>query len=136
MSTYYCIFCKQTNECIEIIAEVGCKAGPRIEANALQAFLLYHHLAFKLTPLDLTIKNMDSFDYGVNMHTSLEDIKAEFESIGSFTGYQPPVLLWNNENYKSLSARAPGLIDKLDSYQHAPGGGLWVRLAGEKIIND
>lgn len=125
MSSHYYLYCEKTGECVEAVAHVGSRAGPRIEANALQAFLVYHHMTANGAPL--VLRNVDSFASDRSLMSSLEDVAQEFESIGSFPGYQSPIMVWTEENYRSLAKRAEGLAEMLDEYEHAPSGGLWVR---------
>lgn len=59
--------------------------------------------------------------------SSLEGAKEEFESIGDFPGYKPPILAWTEENYRALAKRDAGLAKILEEYESAPSGGVWVR---------
>ena len=133
MSNYYYLFCKETNECIEVIASVGAKPGPRIEANALQAFLVYHHVSSYLpyvgpTPT-FTIQNIDSLgeDPYRNIVTSLEERQQDIDQNSWMPDYATPIIKWTNENYRALAARANDLDNRLTEYENAYGGGLWVR---------
>lgn len=126
MSSHYYLYCERTGECAEAVAHVGSTSGPRIEANALQAFLVYHHLHATGTPL--VLRDIDSIDGDDrSVFSSLDDVAQEFESIGSFAGYQSPILIWTEENYRALAGRDVGLAAKLEEYENAPSGGVWVR---------
>lgn len=130
MSNNYYLFCKDTNECIEVIANVGAQNGPRIEANALQAFLVYHHIvAPRFTCASFTIENIDEVgeDPYRNIVTSLEEMQKDIDDNSWMDDYETPILKWTNDNYKVLSARDTGLEKSLNEYENAASGGLWVR---------
>lgn len=133
MSYHFYLFCEQTNECVEVAAHVGNVVTPRIQANALQAFLTYHHI--KACGAPLVIWEIDSIAQDRSVVTSLEEAAAEFESVGSYAGYQAPIMLWTEQNYRALSERAPGLAETLEEYAQAPGGGSWVRRTSEGHIH-
>ncbi len=141
MSDYYYLFCKETNECIEVIASVGCKPGPRIDANALQAFLVYHHIVAHPTyrAPAFTIHNIDSIgeDPYRNIVTSLEEWQQDIDHNSWMPDYATPIIKWTSENYRSLAARAKDLDNRLTEYENAPGGGLWVRKTTDgRIISE
>lgn len=130
MSSYYYLFCEQTNECIEVVATVGAKPGPRIDANALQAFLVYHHMvASQFTCPSFTLENIDDISdaTGRISVTSLDEMKQYINSNSWIDGYTSPILIWTEDNYKSLADRANGLASRLSEYENAPSGGIWVR---------
>lgn len=129
MSNYYYLYCDQTNECIEVVAEVGCKPSPRIQANALQAFLTYHHI--KAPGAALTMCQLDRISVDRNIVESLEDAAEDFESIGGFPQYKPPVMIWTENNFRALASRMDGLAAQLEDFEQAPSGGVWVRRTQE-----
>ena len=131
MSNHYFLYCEKTGECVEAVAHVGNKSSPRIEANALSAFLVYHQEQASGAPL--VMRNVDSLgndEFGGNdrsLMSSLEDAAEEYESVGSFPGYKSPIMIWTEANYRSLAARLPKVAEWLDEYERAPSGGGWVR---------
>lgn len=125
MSSHYYLYCEKTGECVEAVAHVGSRSGPRIQANALQAFLVYHHMVASGAPL--VLRDVDEISSDRSLMSSLEEAAQEMESIGGFPGYQPPIMVWTEANYRSLAQRAKGLGEMLDEYEHAPSGGVWVR---------
>ncbi|TXH00075.1 MAG: hypothetical protein E6R08_01160 [Nevskiaceae bacterium] len=133
MSNHYYLFCEQTGECVEAVAHVGNRSGPRMQANALQAYLVYHHIKAGGAPL--VLRNVDDIGgRGRSLMESLEEVSEEFDSIGDSPGYTPPVLIWTDENYRSLAARAEGLAAMLSEYEQAPSGGVWVRRTADGRI--
>lgn len=138
MSNYFYLLCEETNECIEVIASVGCKPGPRIDANALQAFLVYHHinaLPSYRAPI-FSIHNIDSIgdDPYRNIVTSLEERQQDIDQNSWMPDYATPVIKWTSENYRALAARANDLDNRLTEYENAYGGGLWVRKTNDGRI--
>ncbi|MEJ6003764.1 hypothetical protein [Paucibacter soli] len=127
MSSHYYLFCEQTGECVEAVAHVGSRPGPRIEANALQAFLCYHYI--KASGAPMVMREIDSIARDRSLVSSVEAAAEEFESMGGFPGYEPPVMVWTEKNYRSLASRADGLDGMLHEYEQAPSGGVWVRRA-------
>lgn len=132
MSSHYYLFCEVTGECVEAVAHVGGRIGPRIEANALQAFLVYHHI--KASGAALVMRQLESVSRDRNIVASLEEAAEESESIGDFPGYKPPVMIWTERNYRSLSSRADGLAAMLNEYEQSPSGGVWVRRTAEDRV--
>jgi hypothetical protein len=138
MSDYYYLLCKETNECIEVIASVGAKPGPRIEANALQAFLLYQHMVTgPYNCPSLTIMNIDSIGEDPYRNTvySLEEMQQDIDQNSWMPDYATPILIWTDENYRALSSRLSDLNKHLSDYESAISGGTWVRktIAGRII---
>lgn len=125
MSQHYYLYCEQTGECVEVVAESGCKAWPRIEANALQAFLTYHHI--KAPGAALTMCQLERICVDRHIVESLEEAAEEFASIGDFPGYKPPVMIWTENNFRALASRVEGLAAQLEDFEQAPSGGVWVR---------
>lgn len=125
MSSHFFLYCEQTGECVEAIARVGNWCGPRIEANALQAFLVYHHI--KAGGAMMRIVELESISRDRNIVASLEEAVDEKESIGDFAGYKAPVMIWTEKNFRELAARADRLVAALEDYAQAPSGGTWVR---------
>ncbi len=125
MSSHFYLFSEETGECVEAVAHVGSRSGPRIEANALQAFLLYHHK--KASGKPLVMREIDAIARDSTLVSSLEEAAEDFEMVGGFGVYKKPIMIWNEANYRSLAKRLPGLAEMLTEYEHAPGGGLWVR---------
>lgn len=59
LSNHFYLHCEVTNEAVETVAEVGGKDGPRIDPNALGAFLAYHRA---MGQYDFRLRNADDFD--------------------------------------------------------------------------
>lgn len=126
MSNHYFLFSEQTGECVEAVAVVGSRAAPRIEANALQAFLVYHHI--NAPGADLFIRNIDSLaDGGRSIVRSLEEAAEIVDQMVGVEGFEPPILIWTKNNYRALAERDCGLRVMLQEYEAAPSGGIWVR---------
>lgn len=126
MSYHYFLFSEQTGECVEVVAVVGSRAAPRIEANALQSFLLYHHI--NAPGADLSLRDMDSLADGCRgMVESLDEAAEMVDQMAGFEGFEPPILIWTEKNYRSLVERDCGLKRMLQEYEEAPSGGVWVR---------
>lgn len=124
MSSYQHLYCQQTHECIEVVACVGNWKGPRIDANALQAFLVYHFLVAPGAPL-VTWED-GTISYGRFITDSIEELELQRELAGNPPREKLPVLIWTGQNYRALAGRADGLAAVLSDYEQ-DGGGLWVR---------
>jgi hypothetical protein len=123
MSSHYYLYCEQTGECIEALAHGGSKTFPRIEANAMGAFLLYQH---KVSPgAGLRIVNVDSFGDDRSLMGSLAEVEDEFASVGDFSGYQSPILVWSDKNYRELVGRRPDVLAVLAEFELTAG--TWAR---------
>lgn len=125
MASYHYLYCQQTDECIEVVACVGNWKGPRIEANALQAFLVYHFLKAPGAPL--VTWEAGSISRGRFMVDSLEELAEQKDLAGDPPREKLPVLLWTEQNHRALAARAEGLGDTLRDLEAAPSGGVWIR---------
>jgi len=124
VSSHHYLYCEETDECVEVIACVGNWRGPRLNANALQAFLSYHFLKAPGAPM--AIWESQSIAKG-DITDSLAVIAEQLELADGDPRDRLPALVWTGENYLALVARAEGLAVTLQGYEHAPGGGKWVR---------
>jgi len=125
MSAHFHLWCKETDEATETIAIVGDKTFPRIEANALSAFLLYH---FTVAPgAELKIVELDGYPDLKERNTcdSLKALEQEIESIGDFEGYEKPIMLWTESNYHEFISREPGLANMLRDFEDRAS--VWVK---------
>lgn len=127
MSTHYHLYCEKTGECIEAVAHVGNASTPRVDANAMGAFFLYHQMTVDSAPLVLI--QLDSLDEDRTILDSLEAVAEETQRVGGFHGYKPPVLVWTDANYRSLAARSPVVLKNLSEFEHRAG--VW-RLTTER----
>ncbi len=120
MSSHFYLYCEETDECVETVAHVGDKTCPRIDANALGAFLTYHlreapAAAFRLV-------EVESFSDDRTCH-SLAELAEDMESIGSFAGYRRPTLVWDGCNYREFASRRQDLGESLRDFEQ--NAGLW-----------
>lgn len=125
MSADFHLWCKETDEATEVIGIVGNKTFPKIEPNALNAFLLYH---FIVAPgAELKIVNIDIYPdiKERNVCDSLKALEQEIESIGDFEGYEKPILLWTESNYHEFICREPELANMLKDCEARAG--TWVK---------
>lgn len=88
MSEHYYLYCKATNEAVEAVATVGGKDGPRIEPDALGAFLAYHRASGHL---ELCLRN------GENLNSAVE--------------------VWTKANYQDLAGRQPKVAEAIRSIE-------------------
>jgi len=132
MSTHYHLYCEKTGECVEAVAHVGNTSVPRIEANALGAFLLYHQVVADNAPFVLI--QLDALEDDRSIMSSLQEVADEQESIGSYAGYKRPVLKWTKDNYLSLAGRNSRVLEGINDFERGPSGGTWVRKTNEGRI--
>lgn len=115
MSSHYYLYCDQTKECIEAVACVGSTSAPRIQPNALGAFLTYHLLV--APGAELRLVQLDSVKKDRNTCSSVQELTDERESLGSFAGYTPPVMVWDAENYHEFMGRKSDLLPMMNKFE-------------------
>lgn len=123
MSTYLFLCCDKTGECVEVIAHVGSKIVPRLPANAVGAFLVYHEAV--APGAGFAVRELEAFSAGRNVFSSLSDAAEDFAQVGGLAGYVDPVLVWTEANYHELMARRPRVAGMLREIEGA--GAVWTR---------
>ena len=131
MSSHHYLYCRETDECVEVIACVGNWRGPRLDANAVQAFLTYHFLT--APGAALVIWESESIAGG-DLTDSMKVLAEQRDLADGDPRDRLPALVWTGENYRTLAERAEGLSATLHDYEQAPGGGRWVRKTSDGRI--